>query len=277
LRLYPRRAGGSITDVEKALVRIVAAQLSATIGQARALPRMETIARQEKLSALGTLVAGVAHEINNPVTYMRGALELARMDLDEVDAHVAPDKRGALAHARVSLGRLAEGVDRVQRITHALKAVARQGNGERAPEDVRLIVEDVAQVVRIGLPKNVALDLQLPAALPNVRANASEMHQVVLNLVKNAAEALGERGGLVTIRLWTQDAGVYVEVADDGPGIPLDVQRRLFEPFFTTKREGTGLGLSLSKGIVEAHGGDMRLDSAAGAGTRFTIRLPALG
>ncbi|GEM_PF-5889305 len=349
LRLRPRPAASTITEVEKALVRIVAAQLGAAIGEARALQRLETVlraapdaillvsegrvkyenpaaqallgsalperllrasglaemtiqdargeeitvqvhpatlpegtllivrdvtqlhrqqqtlARQEKLSALGTLVAGVAHEINNPVNYMRGALELASMDLDEMD----------VAHARVSLQRLSEGVERVHKITHALKAVARQGNGERAPEDVRAIAEDVAQVVRIGLPRGVSLELDLAPAMPRVQANAAELHQVVLNLVKNASEALGERGGHVKVRAWGDGRDVFVEVADDGPGIPEDVQRRLFEPFFTTKREGTGLGLSVSKGIIEAHGGEMLLRSAPGQGARFTIRLPA--
>ncbi|MEA3198840.1 MAG: two-component system, NtrC family, sensor kinase [Thermoplasmata archaeon] len=265
LRLVPRRAASGITDVEKGLVRIVAQQLAATVGQARSLQQMATIARQEKLSALGTLVAGVAHEINNPVTYMRGALELTRMDIEE----------GDVAHANASLARLKEGIDRVDKITHALKAVARQGNGERAPEDVRAIAEDVAEVVKLGLPRNVALELDLAPAAPRVEANAAELHQVVLNLVKNASEALAQQGGRVKLKVWAEARDVFVEVADDGPGIPPDVQRRLFEPFFTTKRQGTGLGLSVSKGIVEAHGGEMRLESAPGKGARFTLRLPA--
>ena len=233
----------------------------------------EMLARQEKLSALGTLVAGVAHEINNPVTYMRGALELASLDLDQVEAERSPE---AVAHARASIQRLAQGVDRVERITHALKAVARQGNGERAPEDARAILDDVVQVVRVGLPKGVRLETEAAPAPLVVRANAGEMHQVLLNLVKNAAEALAPTGGTVRARAWAQGRDVLVEVADDGPGIPEAVQRRLFEPFFTTKRNGTGLGLSLSKGIVEAHGGDLTLESAPGRGTRFTVRLPAL-
>jgi signal transduction histidine kinase len=272
LRLRPRHAANRITETEEAVARIVAQQLAATLGQARALARMETIARQEKLSALGTLVAGVAHEINNPVTYMRGALELANMDLDEVEAK---REAAAVAHARATLQRLAEGVNRVQTITQALKAVARQGTGERASEDLGKVAQDVVQVVRIGLPRGVTLDADLPPALPRVRANAAEMHQVVLNLVKNAGEALAPTGGHIRVRAWSDNGSVHVEVADDGPGIPEPVQRRLFEPFFTTKREGTGLGLSLSRGIVEAHGGELKLESAPGKGTRFTIRLPA--
>lgn len=277
LRLYPRRASVGITEVERALVRIVTAQLGAAIEgkrmQEESARQREALAQNEKLSALGTLVAGVAHEINNPVTYMRGALELADMDLDEVAA-AAPDAADAVGHARVSIARLKEGVQRVERITHSLKAVARQGNGERAPEDLRAIAEDVAQVVRVGLPKGVRLDSQMPDQLPLVHANASELHQVILNLVKNAAEALAATGGNVEMRAWAEGDAVLVEVADDGPGIPDEVQRRLFEPFFTTKRNGTGLGLSLSKGIVEAHGGELLLDSAPGRGTRFTMRLP---
>lgn len=240
----------------------------------------DVIMRQEKLSALGTLVAGVAHEINNPVTYMRGALELASLDLEEVEAEASTSSKSSVQHARASLAKLAQGVDRVERITHALKAVARQGNGERSLEDVRDVVDDVVQVVEVALPQGVRVVRALDKDVPSVRANASELHQVVLNLVKNAVEALAAaNGGTIMVAARRADAGdsrgVVIEVRDDGPGIPDDVQRRLFEPFFTTKRRGTGLGLSLSKGIVEAHGGELRLASVVGSGTTFTLWLPA--
>jgi C4-dicarboxylate-specific signal transduction histidine kinase len=132
-------------------------------------------------------------------------------------------------------------------------------------------------VVRTGIPRSVRLELDLAPAPAMIHARASEIHQVVLNLVKNAVEALeGKPDALVRIRTTVEEKNVVLAVEDNGPGIPEDVQKSLFTPFFTTKEKGTGLGLSISERIVRGHEGEMTLHSVVGEGTTFRIRLPAL-
>lgn len=236
------------------------------------------LAQSEKLSALGTLVAGVAHEINNPLTFMRGNLQMCRdsvaMRLAEPD--VPEHERRFLEDLHAEVNVALDGVDRIGGIAASLKNVARRGTGQRKAEDVNHVVSDVVSVVRTGIPRSVRLELDLAPALPPVLAAAAELHQVVLNLVKNSVEALdGRQDGLVRVRSYRDGDAVCLEVADNGAGIPAEVQRSLFTPFFTTKEKGTGLGLSISRGIVQAHGGQLLLQSEVGEGTTFTLRLPA--
>lgn len=238
----------------------------------------EALAQSEKLSTLGTLVAGVAHEINNPLTFMRGNLQLTRDavktrlqrdDLTDAERSFAND---IAEEVQVAL----EGVDRIREISTSLKNVAKRGTVDRKAEDLNLVVHEVFQVVRTGVPRNVNLELDLAEALPAVMARASEMHQVLLNLLKNAVEALGEREeSLVRVRSWSENGRVFVQVSDNGPGIPPDVQKNMFQTFFTTKPQGTGLGLSISRGIAQSHGGELSLASEVGVGTSFTLELPA--
>lgn len=238
----------------------------------------EALAHSEKLSTLGTLVAGVAHEINNPLTFMRGNLQLTRdavktrlerNDLTEAERLFASD---IAEEVQVAL----EGVDRIREISTSLKNVAKRGPAERKAEDLNLVVHEVAQVVRTGLPRSVKLELELAQQLPTVMARASEMHQVLLNLIKNAVEALGDReDALVRVRSWSEDGRAFVQVSDNGPGIPPEIQKHMFQTFFTTKPQGTGLGLSISRGIAQSHGGELTLASEVGVGTSFTLELPA--
>ena len=238
----------------------------------------EALAQSEKLSALGTLMAGVAHEINNPLTFMRGNLQMCR---DSVQMRLAEpglpeEDRRFLEDLAQEVTVALEGVDRITGISASLKNVARRGTMERRPEDLNHVVSDVVSVVRTGIPRSVRLDLDLAPSLPPVVACASELHQVVLNLVKNSVEALeGREDAYVRVRSYRDGDAVCVEVADNGKGIPAEVQRSLFTPFFTTKEKGTGLGLSISRGIVKSHGGDLLLASEVGEGTTFTLRLPA--
>ncbi|HWH08818.1 MAG TPA: ATP-binding protein [Candidatus Thermoplasmatota archaeon] len=236
------------------------------------------LAQSEKLSALGTMVAGVAHEINNPLTYMRGNLQMCRdsIAMRLADPGLSEEDRRFLEDVAGEVKVALDGVDRITGIAASLKNVARRGSAERKAEDLNHVVSDVVSVVRTGIPRSVRLELDLAAALPPVVASASELHQVVLNLVKNSVEALdGRADGYVRVRSYLDGEDVCVEVADNGAGIPAEVQRSLFTPFFTTKEKGTGLGLSISRGIVQAHGGQLLLASELGEGTTFTLRLPA--
>lgn len=235
----------------------------------------DLIARQEKLSALGAMVASVAHEINNPLTYMKGAIQIANEDLADLRGR-RPDPRAAqsLESIEHQLVNALEGVNRLADITRSLKNAARNGKGVRRVEDVNELAKDVVEVLRMGCPRHVRLVVEPAEGYLPASVNNAEIHQVLMNLVKNASEAIGDRPGRVVLRTRATPEAILIEVEDNGPGIPEHVLKNLFTPFFTTKDKGTGLGLSISQEIVRAHGGELRVTTAAGKGTRFTMILP---
>lgn len=229
--------------------------------------------RNERLSALGTLVAGVAHEINNPLAYVKGNVELMQLEAEDI-AVAAPAAR-APVQALIERSQVAlEGLGRIAEITKNLKRVARSPSRVRSLEDMNRLVTNVLQVASGRIPTGVAVGLDLKATR-SVMANGSEIAQILLNLIFNAGEAVGHDHGRIILR--TLDAGpeVIVEVTDNGVGIPQDQHINVFTPFFTTKPQGTGLGLSVSRSIAKDHGGDLAFESAAGKGTTFRLTLPA--
>ena len=239
--------------------------------QSEALAHRDAAWRRERLSALGTLVAGVAHEINNPMTFIVGNLELAELILDELPA----DERTAeiRRHLKVALA----GTERVGRITRSLKAVAKPGAvDQHAVVVLREVVESVADLLFPVAHSGIEVVLAAHDEDLKVLGDADQLHQVVLNLAKNAIEAVGDAKGAVTIELLRSGANAELRVRDTGPGIAPDVQARLFTPFFTTKAEGTGLGLPIVHTIVKSHGGDIFVSSSPAAGTTFTVKLPLL-
>ncbi|HUR69812.1 MAG TPA: ATP-binding protein [Candidatus Thermoplasmatota archaeon] len=244
-------------------------EIDAEAARARELER-------ERLAALGTLVAGVAHEINNPLSYMQGNAELAQLNIQELAADdVAREERDEkLQEMHAQLADLLKGIHAIASITKGLKQVARAPNGVRRDEDIAQLVENVIAVARTRVPENIDIHTDLR---PDARAhvNAGEISQVLLNLLINAGEALGTRSGHVSVKLHHKEDVLQVEVTDDGPGIPKGVAARLFTPFFTTKAEGTGLGLSVSRRIVEDHGGALTFVSPRGGGATFRLTLPA--
>lgn len=231
----------------------------------------ETLRRNERLGALGTLVAGVAHEINNPLTYIKGNVELMQLDAQDIAASTPAARAPAETLVRRATVAL-EGLDRIVEITKSLRRVARAPGRVRAAEDVNRLVANVAQVASGRIPPGVALDLDLKATRLVV-VNGSEIVQVVLNLLFNAAEAVGAQGKIV-LRTYDEGGWVVLEVVDDGPGIPPEHAGSLFIPFFTTKPQGTGLGLPVSQSIAKDHGGDLTFSSTVGEGTTFRLTLP---
>jgi signal transduction histidine kinase len=219
----------------------------------------------DKLKALGTLLSGVAHELNNPLSTIQLSVQLLKRQL------VLPER----VLARIDV--VEQECERAARIIRELLVFARR----KPPEHKRVDVNEVARA---------ALNLQAPqfdlrgirvaaelAPVPPIWGDAHQLQQVLLNLLSNAAHAMkGRPGGGLTVRTRELNGEVVLDVEDDGPGIPPEHLTRVFDPFFTTKGvgEGTGLGLSLSIGIVEAHGGSMHVENMPGAGARVTLRLP---
>ncbi|HYO08535.1 MAG TPA: PAS domain S-box protein [Tepidisphaeraceae bacterium] len=255
----------------------------------------------EKMAGLGQMVAGVAHEINNPLAFVSNNVAVLQRDVrglaallklyaqaDEViaernaellaeirDLSERLDVGYTLSNVDDMLLRSRDGLKRIQQIVKDLREFARLDAGDLHDIDLNAGIESTINIVRgVAKKKQVVLDLQL-SPLPPVRCYPAKINQVVMNLVTNAIDACDENGR-VTVKTSAADGTVQVEVVDDGKGIPPEIRQRIFDPFFTTKKigEGTGLGLSISYGIVRDHNGRIDVDSEPGKGTRFTVRLP---
>jgi signal transduction histidine kinase/CheY-like chemotaxis protein len=222
----------------------------------------------ERMAAIGQLVSGVAHELNNPLTSIVGYAQLL---LARSSGSVrATDLRPILAEA-----------ERASRIARNLLLFARESRLERAPVNVNEVVERTLALRGYELRRaEIRVDLDLDPRLPPALADATQLQQVLLNLIVNAEQAIQQGRGQGKIGLRTRRAApdrIALEVADDGPGIAPELVARVFDPFFTTKPPGlgTGLGLSIVYSIVREHGGDVLVESQRGAGATFTVLLPA--
>jgi PAS domain S-box-containing protein len=226
--------------------------------------------RSEKLAALGTLAAGLAHELNNPIGIMSSRIELMLLE----------GGAGLPEEVREDLQVLHRQTQRVARITQGLLTFARRSSGERGPVDLNHIVRETLLLAERQIAKGgVELTVDLARDLPAVLGDADTLQQVVLNLVTNARDAVVAAGGeirIITRRRQGQPSIVELVVADTGPGIAPEDIARIFDPFFTTKPTGTGLGLSITHGIVREHGGTIDVESAPGRGSRFILSFPAL-
>ncbi len=233
------------------------------------LARDRHLRRTERLAGLGTLVGGVAHELNNPLTAIKGFSSMMLMDV-----------RGE--GDREALEVMKREADRAAQIVANLRRLARdtqEDESPRRPVDMNDVIRHVLQVRAYTLgTRNVQVTAELDEDLPPVSGDRGQMEQVLLNLVVNAEQALeGLSGPRLTVRSIATERGMAVVVADNGPGIPEHQVERIFDPFFTTKApgEGTGLGLSLVHGIVADHGGRVHVESEPGEGTTFRIDFPA--
>ncbi len=226
------------------------------------------LAQADKLASVGRLAAGVAHEINNPLTGVLSYASLLRKRMD----HDVP--------ACEDLDVIVRETVRCRGIIRGLLDFARPTAPARKIMDLNEVVRRAVSVVMTQLTLNqVNLSLDLATELPEVQADANQIQQVVVNLLLNAADAIGAAGG--NIRATTRSgpsSTIEFLLEDSGRGIAAEDLPRIFEPFFTTKgNHGTGLGLAVSWGIVEAHGGALEVQSVLGEGTRFTLRLPTSG
>ena len=234
------------------------------------------LVQSEKMRTLGQLVAGVAHELNNPIGFVHANLKL----LEEYVARLSRQHEAGDDTARVReaigklLARSREGTDRVKRIVADLRTFSRMDEAELQEVDLNAEIERTLALMEPRCRNCIQVERDF-AELPPVRCHAGQLNQVFMNLLVNACDAIGDRG-LIRVRTRAIDGRVRLEFEDDGPGIPEAARDRVFEPFFTTKPvgQGTGLGLSLSHGIVERHGGRIFVDTEVERGTRFVIELP---
>lgn len=252
----PKQVGGFVIDLT--------ARKNAELALAKS---REALHQSEKLNALGSLLAGVSHELNNPLSAVIGQT----MMLEE-------DAVGTTFAARAERIRVA--AERCARIVEIFLAMARQKPPRRTAVQVNDVVASALELLTYGLrASDVTIQSELASDMPHIHADADQLHQVLVNLIVNAQQALEScpvpRILTLATRLANDGATVELEVGDNGPGIPEAAARRIFEPFYTTKPagSGTGIGLSFSLGVIEAHGGKLRL-LEGGGGAKFVIALP---
>lgn len=234
----------------------------------------------QKMESIGTLAGGIAHDFNNLLTVIIGNIELVRMDV-----HAPPNTVESLDQVlRSSL--------RAKDLVKQILAFSRQQERETSRLQLGSWIKEGIRFLRSALPANIVIQSEIQENLPDVEADPTQMHQVLMNLATNAGHAMREKNGILTIRLKALEIEsdfasthppllpgphVHLQISDNGHGMPPDVLQRIFEPFFTTKPqgEGTGLGLSVVYGIVKAHGGSIHVYSQPGVGTTFHLYFPA--
>jgi two-component system cell cycle sensor histidine kinase/response regulator CckA len=252
----------------------------------------ERLVRSERLASLGTMAAGMAHEINNPLTYVLANVSVAREKAEAICDALCPDDTGvvdpqnvasvtlALGEVSEALREAAEGAERVRVIVQDLKKFAGAQHSTREILDLPGILEGAIKMTN-GMVRHHAHVRRLFGTTPYVEANEVHLGQVFTNLLINAAQAIGDgkaEANEITVATHTDAAGqAVVEIRDTGPGIRVDVLPRIFDPFFTTKPvgHGTGLGLAVSHSLVAALGGQLTAESPPGGGALFRVTLPA--
>ncbi|HET9934374.1 MAG TPA: response regulator [Polyangiaceae bacterium] len=232
------------------------------------------LVQSAKMASLGQLVAGVAHEINNPLSFALSHLKTARKSLDKVEAQVAHDDENWL-RAKNRLSEIDAGLERIRDLVVKLRTFSRLDEGERKRASIRECVESVLTILNHRLNENIRVETKF-ASRDLVDCYPGPLNQAVMNLVTNAIDALGDEPGLIRIETEATDSELSIIVEDSGPGIEPGLRERVLEPFFTTKPvgQGTGLGLSITYSIVEKHRGALVLTDREGGGTRAIIRIP---
>jgi signal transduction histidine kinase len=254
---------------ELTLLQSLAAQIGVVIQNSILYQRMQ---ERDRLAAIGQMAARLAHEVKNPLGAIKGAAQLL--------AEPSPGIAEIDASSREFLGIILEEVDRLDRVVGSVLDYGRPNPGNPVPVDVNGVVRRTVQILSSDRDDEIDLALDMADELPRVRLDAEQLRQVLMNLIRNAKQAMNGRGKVVVGTRPRRGARasvrwVEVWVTDRGPGISQKVLKNLFVPFYTTKNKGTGLGLAISQRLVQSAGGTIEVSTHEGAGTTFTIVLPA--
>jgi two-component system, cell cycle sensor histidine kinase and response regulator CckA len=224
----------------------------------------EQFQESQKFETIGTLAAGVAHDFNNLLTSVMGNASLVSAELPEDSSH------------REKLLDILKASQRAADLTKQLLAYSGKGRHFMQKVELSTLARRIQGLIESAIPKKVELRLDLAAGLPRIDADANQVQQLILNLVSNAAEAIGEEKGCIAVRTAAETAGaVYLEVSDTGCGMDAETRGRIFDPFFTTKFTGRGLGLAAVAGIVRGHKAEIKVTSAVGEGSTFRVTFPS--
>jgi len=264
---------GGALGPDRLLLARLAANLADTALREAALDHQAALSREqlmklEKLSALGQLVSGVAHELRTPLTYANNNLYLAQTRIARAGT-LSADERAALD---ALLGEVLSAHERIHQTVQTLRRLSSPVASQRGPLLLSEAVSEAARLFSLTHVGPIELILQL-GSHARVDGDRVQLQQVVLNLLQNAAEAVGERG-LVVVSTADDGQRVRLVVEDNGPGVPVEARGKLFDPFFTTKPAGTGLGLSIVRRILESHGATVAVSESERGGARFEIAFP---
>lgn len=293
-------AGGCAAREESAKVELLRRNRELTELNEKLSRAQAQLLQSEKLASIGQLAAGVAHEINNPISfvfsnfgtlddYLAALLRVLGEYQDAEPSITDPERRARIAQLRtqveldylvadvpVLMSESREGIERVRKIVQDLKDFSRvDGHQDWQWVDLHQGIDSTLNIVNNEV-KYKADVVKAYGNLPEVECLPSQINQVILNIIVNGAQAIAGPRGRITVRTGSDSEHVWIEIADNGSGIPQEIQSRIFDPFFTTKPigSGTGLGLSLSYGIIQKHQGRIDVQSAPGIGTTFRIVLP---
>jgi len=235
--------------------------------------RTNELIQSEKMAALGQLVAGVAHEINNPLAYIKTNTKYFKEDLlDLKNKYNGEDMKLFIEMERL-INTNIEGIKRIANITKTLKDFARPEEDGKTVSSINQGLRDTLIIVHNELKHRIKVHENY-GDIPNIVCNIGQLNQVFMNLILNSSQAMNE--GDIWIKTWSDENYVNIEIKDNGKGISDEIINKIFDPFFTTKTSGTGLGLSLSYQIIQSIGGDIKVKSRVGKGTMMRIRLPIM-
>ncbi|MFO0613985.1 MAG: ATP-binding protein [Polyangiaceae bacterium] len=282
LAVIDERLRDAISLEEVTLLEKLATQIGVVVENSRLYTQMK---ERDRLAVLGQMAAGLAHEIRNPLGAIKGAAQLLAEPFDEQRSEKPPN--AADASSREFLGIILEEVDRLNRVVGNVLDLARPSDHSVLPIDVNAVVRRTIQVIsaeRVGGELDIQMTLE--PDVPRVAIDAEQLRQVLMNLVRNAIQAMRERGRVnVSTRVRfgrgtrsgksSEESFVEINVSDTGPGISQSALEKIFLPFFTTKDKGTGLGLAISQRIVQGAGGRIDVRSYEGKGSTFTVMLPS--
>ncbi|MFC1650647.1 ATP-binding protein [Candidatus Latescibacterota bacterium] len=227
----------------------------------------------QKLETLGILASGIAHDFNNLLVSILGNADIALLKLpsDAPVYHFIENIKKASLKA--------------SGLTNQMLAYSGKGNLFVEPVDINMLVDEMAHILKISISNNITLKYNYAENLPPIEADATQIHQIVMNLITNASEAIGENDGCITVKTGLAESGtektpstgkyVFVEISDTGPGMDDETKDKIFDPFYTTKPTGRGLGLSVVHENVLGHNGTIYVDSVSGRGTVFTVYFPS--
>jgi len=218
------------------------------------------LVHSERLAAIGNAVAHIAHEVRNPLMSIGGFARLIEKRPQDSEK------------AQQFAGIISQETDRLERMLLEVMEFSKPVGSQRRVQSLNAIVKNAVDIHASQVPDGISVELALDPKTPDVMVDASPIQRIILNLLRNSVEAVGS-GGKISISTSPYEGGAMLVVQDNGPGIPEELREQVFEPFFTTKQSGHGLGLAICRQIVNEHGGAIKIDSAPGKGTTFTIRL----
>ncbi len=231
------------------------------------------LVQSEKMVSLGLMVADVANEINNPLAYVKSNTEFIKGGLIELKERCREKNMDLerVEQIKELINKDLKGIDQIATITKSLQTFAKPSRGEKVPADINQLIESALLISQSQFKHRLKLNKDY-ALLPKISCNIEQVTQVFMGIILNASQTMDK--GEIWILTWSVDGYIYVEIKDNGKGIPADDLEKIFDPLFTPKHSGTGLDLSVCHRIIKEHNGEIEVRSEVGKGTKMIIKLP---